>query len=257
MKDQSAGRCDRRSAASSNPSVVVSATECAASASIAADPVSAPATAFITAINALTTRATMTVNVLSPCRSPTCREGEPAAPARLSRVGWRSPVAAATDRRHPVHHDESGYHHRQQDGPRNIRCTGQRGDQYGSQGQRQQRTGNGLRPMQVTVIVKVCLGVPESLGTATGGQQRYIVRRRFHGSVSLRRPSSGNNRFPRTSRSKPDEPPIRRYWRLRGGEVPRRSSRPAAQARRLPPRCRARRRWSRNRSRRWCPPAPG
>jgi hypothetical protein len=58
--------------------VVVSATECAASASIAADPVSAPATAFITAIKALTTRATMTVNVLSPVPlSPTCREGEP------------------------------------------------------------------------------------------------------------------------------------------------------------------------------------
>jgi hypothetical protein len=38
----------------------------AASASIAADPVSAPATAFITAIKALATSATMTVSVLSP-----------------------------------------------------------------------------------------------------------------------------------------------------------------------------------------------
>jgi hypothetical protein len=46
--------------------VVVSATECAASASIEADPVNIPATAFITAIKALAPSATMTVSVLSP-----------------------------------------------------------------------------------------------------------------------------------------------------------------------------------------------
>jgi hypothetical protein len=63
---RSAGRSECRSAASNSPSVVVSATECAASASMAADPVNNPATAFITAIAALTVNATTTVRVLSP-----------------------------------------------------------------------------------------------------------------------------------------------------------------------------------------------
>src|SRR5215472_8599179 len=61
----SAGRDPRRSATKSRTSVSVSASECAASDSIAADPLRTPATAFAAAIARLTRPATTTVPVLS------------------------------------------------------------------------------------------------------------------------------------------------------------------------------------------------
>ena len=61
----SAGRDPRRSATKSSTSVSVSAKECAASESTAADPLSTPATALATAMARLARPATMTVPVLS------------------------------------------------------------------------------------------------------------------------------------------------------------------------------------------------
>ncbi|TWF81973.1 hypothetical protein FHX44_117918 [Pseudonocardia hierapolitana] len=65
--------------------MAVSATLCAASASIAADPVKIPATNLSTAMAALTAVATSTVSVLSSCA--TRRGWFPAGGARLSPRG--------------------------------------------------------------------------------------------------------------------------------------------------------------------------
>ncbi len=59
-------RSERLSAVSSSTSVAVSATLCAASAYMAAEPVKIPATSFNTPIPALAPIATSTVSVLSP-----------------------------------------------------------------------------------------------------------------------------------------------------------------------------------------------
>ena len=62
---------------SSSTSVAVSATLCAASAYMAAEPVKIPATSFITPIPALAPIATSTVSVLSPPPLPSFSSATP------------------------------------------------------------------------------------------------------------------------------------------------------------------------------------
>ncbi len=63
----SGGMRSRRRETASSTSLIESAPECAASASIAVDPDTIPAMSFATAMNTLASRAMTTVRVLSPC----------------------------------------------------------------------------------------------------------------------------------------------------------------------------------------------